>query len=401
MAGSLSYDVARSKQEYVDGIMEDLNWLGLTWDELYFQSDRVQMYERAKEQMIANKRLYPCFESQEELELKKKTLLARNMPPIYDRTALELTGEEIENYKKNGQNPHYRFYLENKEINWHDGVRGDVHFSPKNISDPILIRADGTMTYMIASVVDDIDLNITHIIRGEDHITNSAIHTQMFAALNAKCPEFSHLSRVKSAEGEISKRYGGFDIRALRTAGFHPLAVLSFLAKLGTSDPIEFRRSHAELVADFNISKFNKSPSTYHEDELKRLNEKLTHNLSYSEAKPLLEDTIDEDFWENVKPNLSFINEANEWYKIINEDISDVATDKELLAVALQTLPPMPWDIDTWNQWIEEIKKQSSKRGKELFMPLRLALTGMEHGPELKKILPLIGYNKTKERLSK
>jgi glutamyl-tRNA synthetase len=395
-------DKERSKPEYVDSIKRDLEWLGLEWDAIYFQSERMDLYEEAKKKMIDSGRLYPCYESQEELEIKKKVLLSRNLPPIYDRSALKLNAEAKEKFKAEGVNPHYRFFMSDKEITWEDGIRGHIHFDPKKISDPVLIRADGTMTYMIASVVDDIDLKITNIIRGEDHITNTAVHAQMFEALGAhQTPSFAHLALIKSKEGEISKRLGGFDIKTLREEGIHPLAILSFFAKLGSSDAIEFRSDIQNLVDEFNLSKFGRAIVNYDLVELERINTKLTHDLSYEQAVKFLGSSkFDEKFWERVKHNIDKIKEVEVWWRICNEVMTPINTDLEFTKLAAQLLPQGEWNEGTWNEWINKVKSESKKAGKELFMPIRLALTAMENGPELKILLPLLGYQKAFSRLT-
>jgi glutamyl-tRNA synthetase len=389
-------DKERSKQEYTDAIKRDLEWLGLTWDAIYHQSERVDLYEEAKKKYIDSGRLYPCNESAEELDVKKKTLLSRNLPPIYDRSALKLTAEE----KAQMKNPHYRFFISDNQINWEDGIRGHMHFDPKNISDPILIRGDGSMTYAIASVVDDIDLKISDIIRGEDHISNSAVHIQMFEALGAIPPKFAHLSLLKTKEGEISKRLGGFDIASLREAGIHPLAVLSFLAKLGSSDPLEYRLSHQELISEFALKKYGKAPANYDVVELQRINTKLVHHMPFEMAKPYFDiQQIDESFWNSVKLNLNTVKEIDVWWKICKENFTPIITDAEFTKTASTLLPSGNWDNDTWNTWVQAIKTATGKSGKDLFMPIRLALTGMDNGPELKTLLPILGREKTVARL--
>jgi glutamyl-tRNA synthetase len=390
-------DTERSKSEYVDAIKEDLEWLGLYWDETFFQSDRVEKYEDAKNRYIKSGRLYPCYESQEELEVKKKTLLSRNLPPIYDRAALNLTEEE----KGKLTDPHYRFFIENKPIEWNDGIRGHLHFEAKNISDPILVRTSGLMTYAIASVVDDIDYGITHIIRGEDHISNSAVHIQMFEALSAKPPEFAHLASLKTKDGKISKRLGGFDIRSLREAGIQPIAVLSFLAKLGSSDPVEYRVSIEELISEFSLKKFGKAPANYDYVELERVNEKLIHHLPFEKAKAFFKnDRIDELFWNSVKLNLTKLNEVDVWWNICKESLKPQITDLDFTREVCALLPEGSWDNNTWNTWVEAIKAKTGRKGKDLFMPIRLALTGMDNGPELKNLLPILGRDKTVARLN-
>ena len=392
-------DPERSRQEYTDAIMQDLEWLGLTWDEVYYQSKRMDLYEDAKNQMIKSQRLYPCFETVEELELKKKVLLARNLPPIYERGALDLSDDEKAKLIHNGIKPHYRFFMNKKMISWNDGIRGEINFDPSNISDPVLVRGDGTMTYMIATIVDDIDLQITDIIRGEDHITNSAVHVQMFEAMGATPPNFAHLASIKSKDGKISKRLGGFDIKSLREAGVHPMSILSFFSKLGTSDPIEHFKTLESLTASFSMKRFGKAAVNYDLVELERLNGKLTHNLSFEEAKPFLSNDIQPDFWEKVKTNLNNISEAMDWWKICNSVLTPTITDLELTTLASSVLPEGEWDENTWNIWMDKLKPMTYKKGKDLFMPIRLALTGLEHGPELKSLLPLLNRIQVTNRL--
>lgn len=393
-------DLERSSQKYTDAIMQDLEWLGLTWDEIYYQSKRMDLYEQAKEVLIKSNRLYPCFETHEELELKKKALLACNLPPIYERGAIKLTAEEKLDFKKININPHYRFLMNNKIISWNDGIRGEIVFDPSKISDPVLVRGDGTMTYMIATIVDDIDMQITDIIRGEDHITNSAVHVQMFEALGKNAPKFSHLASIKSKEGKISKRLGGFDIRSLRESGMHPMSILSFFSKLGTSDPIEYYKTLEGLTKSFSLKKFGKAAVNYDLVELQRLNGKLTHNLSYAEAEPFLSNAINADFWEKVKTNLSSIDEANDWWKICNSTLQPVIIDLDLTILASTMLPESSWDENTWGLWIDKVKGATNKKGKDLFMPIRFALTSLEQGPELKNLLPLLNREQVIKRLN-
>lgn len=392
-------DRERSKQEYVDGIKRDLEWLGLGWDEIQFQSKRMDLHEEAKNKLIESGRLYPCYESQEELEVKKKSLLARNLPPIYDRSALKLTSEQKQEFAAKGIKPHYRFLINEEMIEWTDGIRGALHFDPKHIADPVLVRADGTMTYAIASVADDIDLKITEIIRGEDHLSNSAVHVQMFKALGATPPSFAHLSLLKGKDAEISKRLGGFEIAALRDLGYHPMAILSFLAKLGSSDPIEFRPTHDELIHDFNISKYGKAPANYDETELERVNAKLIHNSSFQYVKPYLKHEIDEKFWDIVKTDLTNFNDLGIWWDVCTKEINPEGVELDFTKAAAELLPKTNWDNNTWDNWMKAVKDATGRSGKNLFMPIRQALTGMDHGPELKVLIHLLGYDKTYSRL--
>jgi glutamyl-tRNA synthetase len=396
-------DTKRSKQEYTDQILRDLEWLGMTWDDIQHQSARLERYEDAKQRLIADERLYPCYESQEELEVKKKILLNRNLPPIYDRGALKLTPEQRQELEAKGTMPHWRFFLKDSEITWHDGVRGDLHFQAKNLSDPVLIRADGSMTYSLASVVDDIDFGVNYIIRGEDHISNSAIHVQMFEALGGQAPNFAHISLLKSKDSGISKRTGGFDIKTLRELGVQPMAICSMLAKMGSSDNIEYRESMEELIAEFSLEKYSKAPVIYDQADLERLNAKMVRAMSFDSIKPTLAaigaDNISPDFWNVARANISNVNDIKEWHHICLDEISPVIKDQNFTNQAAELLPEGEWSVETWNEWIAKVKDVSGRKGKELFMPIRLALTGMEHGPELKDILPLIGRDKVTARL--
>lgn len=398
-------DLQRSKEEYVTQIIEDLNWLGLEYAEIFRQSDRMARYEEIKNFLIQKNRLYPCFESQEELEIKRKILLSKGKPPIYDRAALNLSQAEIENLIKEGKRPHYRFKLDDGKIFWNDQIRGNIHFEGKNLSDPILIREDGSMTYMLCSVIDDMDYNITHVVRGEDHITNTAISIQIIEALQAQIPNFAHLSLLKSQDAEISKRDGGFDIKSLRDEYIEPMTINSLLATIGSSQPIEIYSNLSELVEHFDIKYFGKAPAIYDKEELIRLNHKLISKTPFSLiAKRITEIGIDinEAFWESVKGNINLISDLEEWAKIYNDDFTyDIPTkDVDFLSEIIQYLPKNNWNQNTWNEWIAEIKKHSSRKGSELFLPIRMALTGKDNGPELGKILVILGPDKVKKRLA-
>jgi len=397
-------DTQRSEKKYIEAIKRDLEWLGFTWDAIFFQSERLDKYEAAKNKLIESRRLYPCYETQEELALKKKNLLSKNLPPIYDRASLKLTDVQKEQFEKQGIKPHWRFFINDSEISWDDSIRGLMTFIPANLSDPVLIRADGSMTYTLASVVDDIEFGITDIIRGEDHLSNSAVHIQIFHALNAKAPNMSHLSLLSSKDKEISKRVGGFDIYSLRKSGIESMSINSFLAKIGTSDPIQQYQTLQELINEFSLTKFGKSSCNYDQDELIKLNVKLIHNMPYEIAKKRFKEegieAVDEYFWEVAKHNIENISEIILWEKICKTILEPTSMDYEFTKIAAIELPQEPWDIDTWTNWIDKVKKITKKSGKDLFMPIRKALTGLESGPELKNLLPLLGYKKTFERLS-
>lgn len=396
-------DLERSKKEYDEAIQEDLKWLGLEWDALYRQTDRIEKYEAAKRQLIESGRLYPCYESQEELEVKRKTQLNRGLPPIYDRAALKLTDADKQAFEDKNIAPHWRFKLEDKPIHWQDLVRGDTHFEGKHLSDPVLIRACGTPTYMLPSAVDDIDMQVTHVVRGEDHVSNTAIQVQLFEALGAQPPSFAHLALIKSKEAEISKRTGGFDIASLREQGIEPMAINSLFSRIGTSDPIEAIDSLDVLTEQFDISKFGRAPAHYDQEELERLNAKLLHAMPYSAAKSKLEGLglkeMDEAFWNSIRGNINHIGEAKDWWDICKKPLEPVVEDAEFNAQASKLLPDGDWDEESWGVWVNAIKETTGRKGKNLFMPLRKALTASETGPELKQLFPLIGREKVLERL--
>jgi glutamyl-tRNA synthetase len=400
-------DKGRSKKEYENAIVKDLKWLGLDWDLSFNQADRVGEYEIAKQKLIANKRLYPCFESPSELEIKRKLQLSSGKPPIYDRSALKLTTAQINDYIKQGKNPHYRFFIEDKDIVWHDLVKGKIKYSGKDLSDPIVIREDGSLTYMLCSAVDDIDYNITDIIRGEDHVSNTAIQIQMLEALGSAKPiNFGHLSLVKAKDDKISKRIGGFEIMHLReSAHIEAMALNSFFALLGSSKEIAPYNNLKSLLQVFDISAFSKSPTTYLLEELERLNHKLLINMSYDEAKQSLDfidmaDKIDEGFWLAVRDNLNNIHEIKDWWKIcFNYTKPGISIDQNFLIQATDCLPNETLSEGSWEKWTKILATNTGYKGKELFLPLRLAITGMQHGPELKKLLPIIGREEILKRL--
>lgn len=397
-------DLERSKKEYKDAILKDLAWLGLDFDLTFDQSSRLDKYEAIKDILLKKGRLYHCFETQEELEMKRKLQLSSGHPPIYDRSALKLSKEEIQDCINQGKKPHYRFFIDNEEIFWQDMVKGQIHYEGSNLGDPVVIREDGTMTYMLCSTIDDIDYSVTHIVRGEDHVSNTAIQIQMFKALGAKVPIFGHLSLVKAQEEKISKRLGGFEIGSLRDeVGLEPMSINSFFSLIGSSKAVVPISNLSDLVEQFNIDTFSKSPTTYIPEELERLNHKLLIHLSFEEIKDRLQefgfDMIDEKFWLAVRPNLQKLSEVKDWWKICHDPEKISGLDATYLNQAATVLPNEDIDFDTWGKWTNAISEITGKTGKELYMPLRLALTGMNHGPELKNILPLMSRKEIIARL--
>ncbi len=382
-------DTERSRPEYAAAIEADMRWLGLLWDDFRKQSDRFTRYAEAKQKLVSLGRLYPCYETAEELEMRRKMQAGRGLPPIYDRAALQLSDAQKARYEAEGRRPHYRFLLEDKPIIWNDMIRGEVKFHGTHVSDPVLVREDGVPLYTLASVVDDGDMGITHILRGEDHVSNTAVQVQIFEALGLTPPQFGHLALLKTKEGELSKRIGGNDIRGLREAGIEPMAINSLLAKLGTSDPVEAFANMEELIASFDIKRFGRATANYDFHELERLNEKLLHKLPFDSVKERLP-FADEHFWLSVRANIKTLGEARQWWKITHSLFAYTVNDLEYLKIASQLLPPEPWDENTWSQWTKAIAAATGRKGKDLFMPLRLALTGLEHGPEMKILLPMI-----------
>lgn len=396
-------DLARSKAEYEAGIIEDLEWMGCTRDVTVKQSDRFDRYELARQQLVGMGRLYPCYETAEELEVKRKMLIGRGLPPIYDRAALHETEAKRKEYEAAGRKPHWRFKLNHAAIEWQDMIRGQVHFDGAKLSDPVLFREDGVALFTLSTSVDDGELGITHIIRGEDHVSNTAIQVQIMEALGHAVPTFGHMALLKMKEGKISKREGGGDIRSLREAGIFPLALASYLAKIGTSDAIELADSMAALIANFSIEKLGRAMANYDPAELERLNQKMLHQMSFGDVHSLLAargmKEITEGFWEQIKPNLTTLDEVNDWWGMLHKPLTPVIEDKDFTAAAATVLPSGEWNTSSWDMFVNAVKEKTGRKGKELFMPLRLALTGKEHGPEMKTVFALLGREKAEKRL--
>lgn len=392
-------DAERSKPEFEAAIEEDMNWLGLSWDAFARQRDRMAAYEAAKLKLIDSGRLYPCWESAEELDIKRKMQISRGKPPIYDRGALQLRDGEKAKLEAEGKRPHYRFLLEDKPVEWNDLIRGKVRFEGTHMSDPVLVREDGIPLYTFCSVVDDGEFGTTHILRGEDHVSNTAVQTQIFEALGLSVPTFGHMALIKTKEGELSKRTGGGDIRGLRAKGMEPMTINSYLAKIGTSDAIDVFPDMDALLDSFDLAKFGRAAANYDAGEMERLNAKLVAQLSFDAVKARLPEA-DEPFWLAVRGNIETVEDAHQWWKIIHEPHGEIAPEEAaFLSDAKALLPDGQWDETTWKTWTKAVAGQTGRKGKALFMPIRKALTGMEHGPELSKLLPLLGKQKVEERL--
>ncbi|BAQ17906.1 glutamate--tRNA ligase [Methyloceanibacter caenitepidi] len=396
-------DKERSTEAFARGIEEDIAWLGIEWSEKVRQSDRLARYDAAVEKLKEMGRLYPAYETPEELELKRKRQLARGKPPVYDRAALELTDEDKAALEAEGRKPHWRFKLEPRDVVWEDLVRGRQHVDAGSLSDPVLIRGDGTFLYTLPSVVDDIDLGVTHVIRGEDHVANTAPQIQLFEALSAKAPDFGHHNLLVGAEGQaLSKRDKSLSIQGMREEGLEPLAVVSYAATIGTSDPIAPHDSLDVLAEAFDFGKLSRAPARFDPHELGLLNAKLLHTLPFSAVADRLAElgvTGGEAFWDAVRGNLEVLKDAKDWWTVVTGPIEPVIDDPDFCAAAVELLPLEPWDEETWGTWTGAVKAETGAKGKALFQPLRLALTGQPHGPELKQLLPLIGRERALKRL--
>lgn len=395
-------DLARSTQAYEDGIEADLAWLGLTWDERYNQSKRFDRYEEAAARLKAAGRLYPCYETADELDRRRKVQLSRGLPPIYDRAALSLTEAEKAAFEAEGRRPHWRFKLDGKRVAWEDLARGHAEVDTASMSDPVLVREDGLFLYTLPSVVDDIDMAITHIIRGEDHVTNTGAQIEIFEALGAAAPGFAHTPLLVDADGAaLSKRLGSLSISDMRDQGYEPIAITSHLGKIGTSDNLEIAASMDELGAGFAFSKMGRAPARYDTADLDRLNAQAVHGIDYAEAKPRLETLgadLGEAFWATVRGNLSRFGDVVDMAKIVAGPVTPVIEDAAFAAAALELLPETI-DGEAWSAWTSAVKDRTGAKGKGLFMPLRLMLTGQAHGPDMAAMIPLIGRERMARRL--
>ena len=396
-------DSERSRELYVDAIRADLAWLGLTIDGDERQSQRFDLYEREFQRLVASGHVYRCYESAQELDLKRKVRLGRGLPPVYDRAALELDEADHKAKAAAGDMPHWRFKLDHaKTIGWIDGIRGPQMFIPAQMSDPVIRRADGSWLYMLPSVIDDIAMGITDVLRGEDHVSNTATQLQMFEAFHARAPRFAHEALLVGAEGKLSKRLGSLGMAELREAGIEPEALIALLARLGTSDPVEPALDAAALAASFDLGRFGRAPARFDEAELHRLNAAVVHHLPFARVAHLLPEGMSEAGWEAIRPNLAHIGEAAEWWQVVTGPIAAPAFDDEtraFLAAAAETLAAQVWGNDPWHALTSALKEATGRKGKALFLPLRQALTARDHGPDMAALLPLIGRDAALERL--
>ncbi len=409
-------DRERSRQEYADAILEDLRWLGIEPDRIESQSDRLAEYDRAVAGLKDRGLLYPCYETPDELDRIRSRRRARGLPPVYDRRALKLTDDERVELEAAGRRPHWRFLLPNFEGDpadmrrtdrgWTDLYRGEQTIDLASMSDPVLVREDGTYLYTLTSVVDDIDMAVSHIIRGDDHVSNTAVQLSLFEALGAAPPAFGHHNLLQSASGEgLSKRTGALSIGALREEGLEPLAVAAFATLIGTSEPVQPVAGMDELAERFQAANVNKAAARFDPDELRALNTRLVAHLDYDRVADRL-DALGvaggEGFWLAVRDNIATVAEAADWWTIATGTVEPIAEpeDAAFLAEAAGCLPAEPWDGTTWSKWTGTLKERTGRKGRQLFMPLRLALTGRDRGPELAALLPYLGRPNTMARLS-
>jgi glutamyl-tRNA synthetase len=395
-------DKERSSEEFAEGIRNDLAWLGLVPDEEQRQSARFAAYEAALDRLKAAGRVYPAYESAQELELKRKVALGRGRPPVYDRAALALLDSERARLDAEGRRPHWRFRLDHDSpIEWDDLVRGPQHFDPRLLSDPVVRREDGSWLYMLPSTVDDIDLGITHVVRGEDHVANTALQLQMFEALAAAPPAFAHEALLVGSEGKLSKRLGSLGVDSLREQGVEPIALVAKLARIGTSLPVEPVTDPGPLIESFDFATFGRAPARFDLDELAGLNAKIVHQLPFEAVADRLPAGMGEADWLALRPNLKTVAEAAGWWEILHGHVEGGAAeeDRPLLDAAAEAAAEIDWTADPWPQLVERLKAGTGRTGKALFHPLRRALTGRDSGPEMAVLLPLIGRDEALRRL--
>ncbi len=396
-------DQERSTEAYAEGIKTDLKWLGLNWDIEASQSKRFDKYDAVVERLKEEGRLYPCFETADELERKRKRQMARGMPPVYDRSALELSDKDRAILIAEGRTPHWRFKLEDKSVVWQDLVRGEQSIEASSLSDPILIREDGTYLYTLPSVIDDIEFKVSHVIRGEDHVANTGAQIQIFEALGAEPPQFAHHNLLVGKDGEgLSKRLGSLSIESFREDGFEAMAVVSHAATIGSSNPIVPHQSTDSIASEFGFEKLSRSPARFDVAELELLNAKLLHEMDFSLVEARLSELGvegGEAFWNAVKGNIEKFQDVSFWWQVVEGPIEPVIEDAEFCSKAADLLPKGTYDEESWSAFTGAVKEATGAKGKALFHPLRLALTGQPHGPELKFLLPLIGEKRAAGRL--
>ncbi|WP_375267491.1 glutamate--tRNA ligase, partial [Planktotalea sp.] len=397
-------DPVRSEEKYVDAIKQDLEWLGLTWDKVERQSERMDRYAETADKLREMGRFYEAFETPTELDLKRKKQLNMGKPPVYDRSALALSDAEKDAMRAERGNGVWRYKLDQEHIEWRDGILGDISIDAASVSDPVLIRGDGQVLYTLASIVDDTDMGVTNVVRGSDHVTNTATQIQMISAIGGTVPEFAHHSLLTGPQGEsLSKRLGTLALRDLREAGVQPMALLSLLARLGSSQPVELRASLDELIEGFDISQFGSAPTKFDVDDLYPLTARYNHTLPLSAVADRIAALgvpaeQAERFWDVARENITVLSDLSEWADLAQNGADPIieAGDEDFIAEAMTMLPDGPYTDATWGEWTSAVKEATGRKGKGLFMPLRKAVTGRERGPDMASLMPLLQVIKAK-----
>ena len=394
-------DAERSEEAFVSAIRADLDWFGLDCDAEARQSSRGARYEARFAALVEAGRIYPAYETAQELDLKRKVLLGRGLPPVYDRAALRLSDADRAALEADGLRPHWRFRLDHgRPLEWDDLVRGSQRFDPATMSDPVVRRADGSWLYMLPSAIDDLELGVTHVVRGEDHVSNTALQLQMFASMGAAPPRFAHTALLTGTEGKLSKRLGSLGADHFREVGIEPAALRSLLARLGTSAPVEAFVDPAPLIESFAFDQFGRAPARFDEAELAQVNARVVHQLAYEAVADRLPAGMDVAAWEAVRPNLSRVADAAEWWRVIEGPVPASGEDRDYLAMAAAVAGEIDWASDPWHALTGVLKERTGRKGKALFLPLRRALTGLNHGPDMAAMLPLIGRERAIARLT-
>lgn len=395
-------DRERSSEAFADAIRADLAWLGLHPDAEVRQSDRTALYEERFARLAAEGRVYRCYESPEELALKRRVQLGRGLPPVYDRAALRLGQADHERMAAEGIRPHWRFRLSDTAIGWEDGIRGPQSFDPASLSDPVVRRADGSFLYLLPSAIDDAEMGITDVVRGEDHVSNTAVQVQMFEAMGTAPPRFAHAALLTGSEGKLSKRLGSLGVDHFREEGIEPVALLALLARIGTSDPVEPFAALDELAAGFALSHMGRAPARFDEAELAALNARTIHDLPFEAVAGRLPAGMDAAAWDAVRPNLRTVAEAADWWHVVEGPVASGAdpADRDYLARAAELARDIDWSGSPWHDLTNRLKAETGRKGRTLFLPLRLALTGRPQGPDMAALLPLIGRDRAVARLS-
>ena len=396
-------DLERSKDEYISQIKYDLDWLGIDFDETFNQSSRFDRYREQFEKLKADGRIYPCYETSEELERKRKLLIAAGGKQVYDRSAMELTDQQKKDYEAEGRKPHWRFLLKTERMKWDDLLKGEIDIDLTSLSDPVLFREDGVPLYTFSSAVDDIDYDITNVIRGDDHTSNTAVQVEIINALDQNKITFAHHALLKASSGDkLSKRDNVISINSFREANMEPISILSLLATIGTSNSIELKDNIDQIKSEFKLSTISTSPGRIEIDVLNALNKKQVQKYNFSEIEERLkkiDEKIDQKFWETIRGNLNVVEDIKQWTDIVFNSETIKPSDKDYIKIAMELIPDDPWNDETWGLWTSAIKEKTGRKGKELFLPLREAFTGLNHGPEMKLLIQLLGREKIIERV--